>query len=288
MGHHACGFNAGEETHIARTVPSRDVQPDQLGPASGRDIDDPPRSLGVEYDAPGHLRLDGHVAVDAERRTALVGAHVAGEFVGARYQHDPAHRAIDECRTEFARADRVPRAGWQRRRGWGRGRRGWRGRRGRRQWRWRRRCPAAHRHLRHRRVAPVATAVPAPHRLSRSVGQAELAHVAAVHVVVEGHGADPLANGGAHGSVVGEREEIAQTSTARLGVEEGSRPVNTGCGAGATGRRPAICLCEGIWRVAATIRPAGARCAAEVEGCGRLRRWLRGRRGRQGRQGRRG
>eukprot|EP00964_Phaeocystis_antarctica_P014420 scaffold7934_cov62-Phaeocystis_antarctica.AAC.5 len=60
------GFNAGDKTHIVRS-PSRDVQPDQLGPASGRDIDDPPRSLGVEHDAPGHLRLDGHVAVDAER-----------------------------------------------------------------------------------------------------------------------------------------------------------------------------------------------------------------------------
>eukprot|EP00964_Phaeocystis_antarctica_P004989 scaffold2717_cov67-Phaeocystis_antarctica.AAC.3 len=58
-------------------------------------MDDPPRSLGVEHDAPGHLRLDGHVAVDAERRTALLtGAHVVGKLVGARHQHDPAHRAI--------------------------------------------------------------------------------------------------------------------------------------------------------------------------------------------------
>eukprot|EP00964_Phaeocystis_antarctica_P079573 scaffold49583_cov71-Phaeocystis_antarctica.AAC.4 len=54
--------------HITRTPP-RDVQPDQLSPASGRDIDDSPCSRGVEHDAPGHLRLDGHVAVDAERRT---------------------------------------------------------------------------------------------------------------------------------------------------------------------------------------------------------------------------
>ena len=91
--------------------PPRDVKPDQLGTASGRDIDDPPRSLGVEHDAPGHLRLDYHVALDAERRTAIVGAHVVGELVGARHQHDPAHRAIVECRTEFARAVRVPRAG---------------------------------------------------------------------------------------------------------------------------------------------------------------------------------
>eukprot|EP00964_Phaeocystis_antarctica_P009333 scaffold5059_cov72-Phaeocystis_antarctica.AAC.2 len=104
------------ETHNFRS-PSRDVQPDQFGPASGRDIDDPPRSLGVEHDAPGHLRLDGHVAVDAERRTALVGAHVVVELVGTRYQHDPAHRIIFERFTEFARADRVPRARLLRRRG---------------------------------------------------------------------------------------------------------------------------------------------------------------------------
>eukprot|EP00964_Phaeocystis_antarctica_P108990 scaffold73463_cov66-Phaeocystis_antarctica.AAC.1 len=135
MGRHAWVQNAGEKTHINGN-PSRDAQPDQLSPASGRDIDDPPRSLGVEHDAPGHLRLDGHVAVDAERRTAKgpawVGAHVVVELVGARRQHDPAHRAIAECRTEFARAERVPRAGLKRWRGrgrWRRGRRGrWRGR----------------------------------------------------------------------------------------------------------------------------------------------------------------
>ena len=61
---------AGEKAHISR-IASRDVQPDQLSHASGSDIDDPPRSLGVEHDAPGHLRLDGHGAVDAERRRAL-------------------------------------------------------------------------------------------------------------------------------------------------------------------------------------------------------------------------
>eukprot|EP00964_Phaeocystis_antarctica_P011137 scaffold6125_cov69-Phaeocystis_antarctica.AAC.1 len=325
MGRHVWVQSAGEKAHIVRS-PSRDAQPDQLSPASGRDIHDPPRSLGVEHDAPGHLRLDGHFAVDAERRTALVGAHVFDELVGARHQHDPAHRAITECRNEITRVERVPRARLQRRRGRrgrqrrGRGRRGrqrgWRGRRGRRGWcgrRWRRRCPAAHRHLRQRRVAPVASAAPvlkgkrrrvyidahglprvalvaaqAPHRLPRSVGHAKLAHFAAVHVVVEGHGTDDLANGGARGAVVGEREEFALRSTAHLGVEVGPRPVNTGRGAGARGRRPVICLCESIWRVAATIRPAGARGAAEVECCGWLRWGLRGRRGRRGRQGRRG
>eukprot|EP00964_Phaeocystis_antarctica_P014587 scaffold8059_cov62-Phaeocystis_antarctica.AAC.2 len=109
-------FNADAKTHSKSSIPPRDVQPDQLSPASGRDIDDPPHSLGVEHDAPGHLRLDGHVAVDAERRTPLVtGARVVGELVGARYQHDPAHRAIVECRKDVTRADRVPRAGLQRR-----------------------------------------------------------------------------------------------------------------------------------------------------------------------------
>eukprot|EP00964_Phaeocystis_antarctica_P138874 scaffold103534_cov74-Phaeocystis_antarctica.AAC.4 len=94
-----------------------------------------------------------------------------------------------------------------------------------------------------------------------------------VHVVVEYHGADALANGGARGAVVGEREEFALTSTARLGVEVEPRPVNTCRGAGVTGWRPVVCLCEGIFWVAAAIRPAGACGAAEVKGCGRLRRW---------------
>eukprot|EP00964_Phaeocystis_antarctica_P023614 scaffold13190_cov60-Phaeocystis_antarctica.AAC.2 len=133
-GNHAWVRNAGEKTHIERG-PSRDAQPDQLSPASGRDIDDPPCSLGVEHNAPGHLRLYGHVAVDAERRTAFVRAHAVGEFVGARYQHNPAHRTIVERRTEFARAESVLRAGLQRWRGrQGRQRR----RRGQRRWRWRR------------------------------------------------------------------------------------------------------------------------------------------------------
>ena len=100
---------------IVRSISSRDDQPDQLGPASGRDIDDPSRSLGVEHDAPGYLRFDGHVAVDAERRTAFVRAHAVVELVGAGHQHDPVHRVIAECRNEITRADRVPRAGLQRR-----------------------------------------------------------------------------------------------------------------------------------------------------------------------------
>eukprot|EP00964_Phaeocystis_antarctica_P018886 scaffold10406_cov68-Phaeocystis_antarctica.AAC.3 len=55
-------------------------------------------------------------------------------------------------------------------------------------------------------------AAQAPHRPPRSVGQTELAHVVAVHVVVEGHCADALANGGARGAVVGEREEVTLQS----------------------------------------------------------------------------
>jgi hypothetical protein len=57
-------------------------------------------------------------------------------------------------------------------------------------------------------VALVAT--PAPRRLSRRVGQAERAHVGAVHVVEEGDGADAQANAGARGTVVGEPEEVAR------------------------------------------------------------------------------
>eukprot|EP00964_Phaeocystis_antarctica_P094585 scaffold61261_cov66-Phaeocystis_antarctica.AAC.3 len=102
-GRHVWVQNAGEKAHIVHSPSSRD--------------DDPPRSLGVEHDAPGHLRLDGHGAVDAERRAAAVDAHVVGELVGARYQHDFAHRIIFERFTEFARADRVPRAELQRRQG---------------------------------------------------------------------------------------------------------------------------------------------------------------------------
>eukprot|EP00964_Phaeocystis_antarctica_P080731 scaffold50438_cov57-Phaeocystis_antarctica.AAC.2 len=116
------------------------------------------------------------------------------------------------------------------------------------------------------RVALVAAQ--APHRLPRSVKHAELAHVGAVHVVVEGHGADALANGRTHGAVVGEREQVSLLSGVRLGVEVGPRPTDTGRGAGTTGRRRTFSLSECISQartVAATIRPAGARVAAEVE-----------------------
>eukprot|EP00964_Phaeocystis_antarctica_P098096 scaffold64141_cov68-Phaeocystis_antarctica.AAC.3 len=142
-------------------------------------------------------------------------------------------------------------------------------RRGRRIRQQGRRCPAAHRHLRQRRVASVAiatdpdahslprvalVAAQAPHRLSRSVGHAELADSGAVHVVVEGNGAD-LTNAGARGAVVGELEEVALGPTRYLSVEVGSRPFNTSRGAGIAGRRRTFSLSEvqGIWWVAATI-----------------------------------
>tara|TARA_B110001469_G_scaffold109119_1_gene110107 strand:+ start:6671 stop:6853 length:183 start_codon:yes stop_codon:yes gene_type:complete len=54
-------------------------------------------------------------------------------------------------------------------------------------------------------------AAQAPHRLSRGIGEAELAYVVAVHVEVEGHGADALANVGAHRAIVGEREDFARS-----------------------------------------------------------------------------
>eukprot|EP00964_Phaeocystis_antarctica_P065898 scaffold39802_cov64-Phaeocystis_antarctica.AAC.1 len=45
--------------------PPRDIKTDQFGRATGLDIDDAAQSLGVEHDAPGHLRLDGDGAVPA-------------------------------------------------------------------------------------------------------------------------------------------------------------------------------------------------------------------------------
>ena len=58
--------------------PPRNVQSDQLGCATEPDTDDATQSPGVEHDAPGHLRLNGHGAVDAERRSLVFGAHGVG------------------------------------------------------------------------------------------------------------------------------------------------------------------------------------------------------------------
>ena len=101
--------------HIV-SLPSLDVQPDELSPASGSDIDDAPHSLGIEHNPSSHLRLNGHVSVNAERRAvdvgstvafaalvvASVGAHGVVKLVGARNQQDSAHRGIVECRNEVA------------------------------------------------------------------------------------------------------------------------------------------------------------------------------------------
>eukprot|EP00964_Phaeocystis_antarctica_P099257 scaffold65110_cov59-Phaeocystis_antarctica.AAC.2 len=112
-------------------------------------------------------------------------------------------------------------------------------------------------------------AAQAPRHLPRSVGHAELAHSGAVHVVVEGHGADAHAKGRAHGTVVGEREEFARVPTGRLGVDVGPRSTHASRGAGARGRRPALphgkCTC---CRFAATRQPAKASgdTVAEIKG----------------------
>eukprot|EP00964_Phaeocystis_antarctica_P058930 scaffold34975_cov66-Phaeocystis_antarctica.AAC.4 len=71
---------AGEVGHATRVdhqpttkggQPPRDIKTDQFGRATGLDIDDAAQSLGVEHDAPGHLRLDGDGAVDAQRRLCV-------------------------------------------------------------------------------------------------------------------------------------------------------------------------------------------------------------------------
>ena len=92
----------------AHHSPSRDVQPNQLRLSARHDGDDAPSSFGVEYDASGHLRLDGHVAIDAECRISQVNriaadtqAHILGELVDSRTQHDSRGRRIVERSNEF-------------------------------------------------------------------------------------------------------------------------------------------------------------------------------------------
>eukprot|EP00964_Phaeocystis_antarctica_P076831 scaffold47558_cov71-Phaeocystis_antarctica.AAC.6 len=116
------------------------------------------------------------------------------------------------------------------------------------------------------------TQTTAPHRLPRSIGHAELAHGGAVHVVVEGHGADAHASVGARGAVVGEREEVAlHPRIGRLGVDVGPRSTHTSRRAGVRGPRLALLLSECMSCRAAARQPAGASgdAAAEVEIRGR-------------------
>eukprot|EP00964_Phaeocystis_antarctica_P089737 scaffold57308_cov59-Phaeocystis_antarctica.AAC.3 len=56
-----------------------------------------------------------------------------------------------------------------------------------------------------------------------AIGHAELAHVGAVHVVVEGHGADALADGGTHGAVDPVPSTPAEGPVLLVGVEPSVR-----------------------------------------------------------------
>ena len=93
----------------AHHSPSCDVQTNQLRLSARQYGDDAPNSFGVEYDASGHLRLDGHVAIDAECRIsqnfnrieADTQAHIIGELVDSRTQHHSRGRRIVERSNEF-------------------------------------------------------------------------------------------------------------------------------------------------------------------------------------------
>ena len=70
------------------SVPSCNIEPNQLGRPAGLDVEDPATALRIEDHTSRHLRLDGHGAADAECSAAAVGAHVAAQLVRARRQHD--------------------------------------------------------------------------------------------------------------------------------------------------------------------------------------------------------
>ena len=63
-----CGITPYVSDIWAHHRPSCDAQPNQLGRSARQDGDDAPHSLGVKYDASGHLGFDGHGAIDAKRR----------------------------------------------------------------------------------------------------------------------------------------------------------------------------------------------------------------------------
>ena len=76
---------------LHRNISSGNVQPDQLGRPARLYHKDPAPTLGIEHHASGNLRLDGHGAVDADRRPT---AHVASEVVRARRHQDLVDRAV--------------------------------------------------------------------------------------------------------------------------------------------------------------------------------------------------
>ena len=64
---------------------SRDIQPNQRDHPARLDIEDPAFTIAIKHHTSGHLRLDGHGAVYADRRTS---AHIGGKIVHARCNQD--------------------------------------------------------------------------------------------------------------------------------------------------------------------------------------------------------
>ena len=84
---------------------SRDIQPNQPSRPTRHDMNDPAPTIGIEHHSSGHLRLDGHGAVDADRRTSItpvsMPAHVSGKAVRARRNPDLVHGAVADGRGEL-------------------------------------------------------------------------------------------------------------------------------------------------------------------------------------------
>eukprot|EP00964_Phaeocystis_antarctica_P136884 scaffold101375_cov60-Phaeocystis_antarctica.AAC.2 len=85
-----------EDAHSS--ISSRDIQPNQPGCPARLDLEDPAPTIGIEHHASEHLRLDGHGAVDADRRT---GAHVSGKAVRARRDQYLVDGAVADGRSEL-------------------------------------------------------------------------------------------------------------------------------------------------------------------------------------------
>ena len=69
----------------SRGISSRDIQPNQPCRSTRLDGEDPAPTICIEHHTTGHLRLDGHGAIDADRRA---GAHVSNKAVRARRDQD--------------------------------------------------------------------------------------------------------------------------------------------------------------------------------------------------------